>query len=193
MANHVSNYITMSCNNDACQKEWDKLFVSYGEEVERPSYHGDGTIKIWEWHEIQKHPFMSGYTDDNWYSWGIDNIGAKWAHIEDADDYHAYIVSAWSPVFGYLEKLYDHLVKFDSEVDIRCQYEDEFRNFIGVWQNTNYEEIDGDDLTSQFEEQYKVDLSSEDFDWSDVDKETDTEYDQLFDDLVYNWFEECQV
>ena len=47
MANHVYNYITVE-GNEAVQKEWTKLFPHYGELVERPSYRGDGTIKIWE-------------------------------------------------------------------------------------------------------------------------------------------------
>ena len=45
MANHVYNYLTVE-GNEAVQKEWDKLFTNYGEKVERPSYHGDGTIEI---------------------------------------------------------------------------------------------------------------------------------------------------
>ena len=96
MANHVSNYIIFD-GNEECQKEWDKLFTNYHETVERPSYHGDGTIQVREWKEIQKHPFLSGYSDDNWYDWGCENVGAKWAHIKDADECQAYIISAWSP------------------------------------------------------------------------------------------------
>ena len=45
MANHVYNYITVE-GNEAVQLEWDKLFTNYHEEIERPSYHGDGTIKV---------------------------------------------------------------------------------------------------------------------------------------------------
>ena len=82
MANHVYNYITITTDNNECQAEWDKLFTNYHEEVERPSYHGDGTIKIREYMEIQKHPFLEGYTEEGWYDWGCENVGAKWAHIE---------------------------------------------------------------------------------------------------------------
>ena len=45
-----------------------------------------------------------------------------------------------------MESLYEHLLKLDEEVSLRCQYEDEFRNFIGVWQNNDYEEIEGGEL-----------------------------------------------
>ncbi len=189
MANHVSNYIIFD-GNEECQKEWDKLFTNYHETVERPSYHGDGTIEVREWKEIQKHPFLSGYSDDNWYDWGCENVGAKWAHIEDADECQAYIVSAWSPIIPYLDKLHQHLQSFDINVVVSCRYEDEFRNFIGVWKDDDYEEIDGEDLTSRFEQEYKVDLSSDDFDWSDEWKESGRCYDELFDELVWAWFEE---
>ena len=75
---------------------------------------------MWEYHEIQKHPFLEGYEEDNWYNWGCENIGAKWAHIEDADEFSSYIVSAWSPVIPYLESLYYHLSMIDEDVLLRC-------------------------------------------------------------------------
>jgi len=190
MANHVSNYITYQ-GNDAVEKEWNKLFTHYGELVERPSYHGDGTIEMWEHGEIQKHPFLEGYDEDNWYQWGCDNIGAKWANLEDADEGHAYIVSAWSPIIPYMESLYEHLLKFDEEVILRCQYEDEFRNFIGVWENDELEEIESDELAEMFQTKYNVDMDADDFDWSDEHEESGCMYDELYDGIVYNWFEDA--
>ena len=175
---------------NACQQEWDKLFTNYHEIVERPSYHGDGTIKIKEYKEIQRHPFLEGYSEDDWYNWGIENVGAKWAHIEDADECQAYIVSAWSPIIPYLSQLHSHLQQFDSNVVLGCRYEDEFRNFIGVWKDDSYEEIDGEDLTSRFEEEYGVDPTSEDFEWSDEHEESGRCYDELFDEVCWAWFEE---
>ena len=193
MANHVYNNITIE-GNPTVQKRWDSLFTNYHETVERPSYHGDGTIKIKEYKEIQKHPFFEvPYDEDDWYSWGCEHVGAKWAHIEDADEHYAYIVSAWSPVIPYLESLYNYLRQEDEEVVIRCQYEDEFRNFIGVWQNGDFDEYDGGDLQNDFEEKYKVDLSSDEFEWSDEHKESGRCYDELFDDMVYDWFSEVVV
>ena len=187
MANHVYNYITVE-GNEAVQKEWDELFTNYHEDIERPSYHGDGTITVREYKQIELHPFLEAYDEDNWYSWGCEHIGAKWAHIEDADEYHAYIVSAWSPVVPYLESLYYHLSMIDEEVVIKCNYEDEFRNFIGVWLNGDYEEVDGDELMETFQSKYDVDTSSEDFDWWD-ESEGHGVADELFDNIVHEWFE----
>ena len=188
MANHVYNYIYLDKGNEAVEKEWNKLFTNYHEEVERPNFTGDGTLKMREYHEIQKHPFLEGYDEDDWYNWGCENIGAKWAHIEDADEHHVYIVSAWSPVIPYLESLYYHLSMIDEEVIIKCNYEDEFRNFIGVWSNGDYEEIDGEELTEQFETKYNVDISDENFDWWD-EIEGHGVADELFDHLIHEWFE----
>lgn len=190
MANHVYNHITVE-GNDAVMQEWDKLFVKYGEKTERPSYHGDGTITVWEYGEIQKHPFFNGeYDEDDWYNWGCENVGAKWAHIEDADEYYVNICSAWSPVLPYVERLNDYLLQFDEDCSVKCQYEDEFRNFIGVYRGSSNEhyEVDGSELTEEFESKYKVDLSSDEFDWSDEHKDTGRCYDELFDDSVDEWF-----
>ena len=57
MANHVYNYITVE-GDEAVQLEWDKLFTNYHEEIERPSYHGDSTIKVREYKQIELHPFL---------------------------------------------------------------------------------------------------------------------------------------
>jgi len=190
MANHVYNYITVE-GNEAVEKEWIKLFVEYGEETERPSYHGDGTIRVWEYGEIQKHPFLEGYNEDDWYQWGCDNIGAKWAHIEDADEYHVSITSAWSPVLVYIEQLQSHLEKIDESVNVRCQYEDEFRNFVGVFSGSSGEfyEAEGSELTDVFESKYKVDLDSDEFEWSDEFEDSGMCFDELFDDHVQDWFD----
>ncbi len=82
-----------------------------------------------------------------------------------------------------------HLIKLDEEVVIKCNYEDEFRNFIGTWFNGDYEEIDGDELTEQFETKYNVDISDENFDWWD-EIEGHGVADELFDNLVHEWFDE---
>ena len=193
MANHVSNYITYD-GNEAVEKEWNNLFTHYGELVERPSYHGDGTIELWEHGEIQKHPFLEGYDEDNWYSWGCENIGAKWAHIEDADEGHAYIVSAWSPIIPYMESLYEHLLKLDEEVTLRCQYEDEFRNFIGVAYaygdgDHDWVELEGEDLNQLLAEELGLEELPEDFEWWDEYEDTGIVPQEWIDDEVYNWFE----
>ena len=192
MANHVENYIHITANEE-CLKEFDNLFANYGEEIERPSYHGDGTIKVWEFKEIQKHPFLEGYSDDNWYDWGCENVGAKWAHIEYAEEegQFVHIQSAWSPVLPYCDKLYEHLRKIDDKVQIRCNYEDEFRNFVGksIWEDgaEHNEEIDDGDINVMTENKFgEIDA---DFEWWEFNEKHDCVPGEWLDDLIIGWFD----
>ena len=85
-----------------------------------------------------------------------------------------------------------HLAKTDPNVQVRHQYEDEFRNFIGVavFEGVDaayilFEEVDDGDLTHLFKEQYpEFDLDVED--WTD-------EIYEAYDDFIYNWFENQTV
>ena len=203
MANHVSNSIELVSGNDACKDEFITLFQEYGERVTKPSYHGDGTIEIWEYKEIQEHPFLDGYSDDNWYQWGIDNIGAKWAHIDDASEENVYIVSAWSPVIPYVEKLVEYLSKFDEQVEIRLIYEDEFYNFIGKgdfsWDEYNgttfsdIEEEDGSSFNAWLEEEYKVEIDS-DFEWDEPNKKMNDQIpSEVLENRIHEWYDGAEL
>ena len=198
MANHVSNHINLVQGNDACKDEFITLFQEYGERITRPSYHGDGTIEIWEYKEIQEHPFLEGYSDDNWYQWGCDNIGAKWAHIDDASEENVYIVSAWSPVVPYVEKLVEYLSKFDEQVQIRLVYEDEFYNFIGKgdfsWDEYNgttfsdIEEEDGASFNEWLETTYKIEIKG-DFEWHEPnDKMHGNIPQEVLENRIHEWY-----
>jgi hypothetical protein len=194
MANHVDNYIQVQ-GNDAVKAEWETLFIKYGEKIERPSYHGDGTIEIWEYHEIQKHPFLSGYTEDNWYDWGCENIGAKWAHIEYADEGMVNITSAWSAITPYVEELYFYLKEIDEDVIIEHRYEDEFRNFVGVvsWADDCTDEVslDDEDIQEMMERKFgKRYWEADDWDWSDYHEKAECVPDEYQDSLIYTFFEE---
>jgi len=203
MANHVSNNIELREGNDAVKAEFIKLFQEYGEKVTRPSYHGDGTIEIWEYKEIQEHPFLEGYSDDNWYQWGCDNIGAKWAHIDDASEYNAYIVSAWSPVIPYVQKLVEYLAKIDEQVQIRLTYEDEFYNFIGkgdfFWDEYNgivqedIEEEEGSSFNAWLEEKYKVEIDGE-FEWHEPNKKMNDQIPQeVLENRIWEWYDGAEL
>ena len=203
MANHVSNSIELVSGNDACKDEFITLFQEYGERVTRPSYHGDGTIEIWEYKEIQEHPFLEGYSDDNWYQWGCDNIGAKWAHIEDASEENVYIVSAWSPVVPYVEKLVEYLKQFDEQVQIRLIYEDEFYNFIGkgdfFWDEYNgivqedIEEEDGSSFNAWLEEEYKVEID-ENFEWDEPNKKMNDQIpSEVLENRIHEWYDGAEL
>ena len=153
---------------------------------------GEMKWKSWTAEDLPIYPVS--YNEDDWYNWSCENIGAKWCHIEEyADDYISGY-SAWSPPIPLVENLVQYIHdQVGGDVSAKLTYEDEFRNFIGVWQNDDFEELDGEDLVSVFENKYRVNVSGDDFDWSDYDENTEACYDELFDGLVHEWFDEVQV
>ena len=136
MANHVDNYITCE-GSKKTMKIWKLLFSSYGETLQRPSYHGDGVINIWEYKEIQKHPFMGeGYDDHtNWRRWNDKNIGAKWAHIEEADEDSVRIVSAWRRTYRSCTSTYTKQIK-QLQYDILMKMSSE--TFLELWSGVTW-------------------------------------------------------
>jgi hypothetical protein len=194
MANHVDNYITCE-GSKKTMKIWKLLFSSYGETLQRPSYHGDGVINIWEYKEIQKHPFMGeGYDDHtNWRRWNDKNIGAKWAHIEEADEDSVRIVSAWSPVHAYVQKLYEYLYETDKTVTIRHTYEDEFRNFLGVmeWRDLEdfWAELSDEDIEDVMAAKFKGEEKKEEFEYHEYHDATECVPAEWLDDWVYDWMD----
>ena len=189
MANHVYFNITSDEPMENCFKE---------ERVTRD--YGNGPFEFTELANVCYQPFMQeamkdekvdadGWPKDSW-NWHVDNCGAKWVNLEDADEYYLSGYSAWSPPIPMIE----HLAKF-LEQELRMTYEDEFRNFIGVaWADdeglSSYEEIDGEDITQQMLDELGWEELPEDFDWHEpleaLDGQVPSEW---IDDAVYNWFE----
>ncbi len=75
-------------------------------------------------------------------------------------------------------------------------YEDEFRNFIGVaWADpihgdTSYEEIEGDELVEQLCEELGIEELPDDFEWWDEYGDSGIVPQEWMDDAVDNWFGE---
>ena len=187
MANHVYFNITSDEPMENCfsmedtYREWDGTRIEFQEMV-----------------EVFKQPFMvnvpkkldkDGWLEDAW-NWHIENCGAKWVNLEDADESYLQGYSAWSPPIEMLE----HLGKFLGQ-ELRMTYEDEFRNFIGVaWVDneglSSYEELEGGDLNQLLLEELGWEDFPEDFEWWDSLDELDgTSPQEWIDDAVYNWFE----
>ena len=79
---------------------------------------------------------------------------------------------------------------------LRMNYEDEFRNFIGVaWADpihgdTSYEEIEGDELVEQLCEELGIEELPDDFEWWDEYEDSGIVPQEWMDDAVDNWFGE---
>lgn len=195
MANHVSNYITVIGNEAVVDKFTDQVV---NKTVERETTDWEGKPMLISEHVgIDELSFMPKYDEDDSYNWYCDNVGAKWAHIEDGSDDYVNIISAWSPVSAFCQHLVEYLSQVDPDVVIRHQYEDEFRNFIGIqihWADegvpgSDYEEIEdaemGEDMLEMF-----PDWEDDNFDHWDYHEKYDCVPGEAFDDYVWNWMDE---
>lgn len=190
MANHVYNYITVSGTN-AVVDQFAEIGQNFTVQREIKDWEGN-PMQIKEFKAIEELDFMPEYDEEDSYNWYCSNVGAKWCHIEEWEGDYMNLCSAWSACTEFTESLTMHLAKTDPNVQVRHQYEDEFRNFIGVavFEGVDaadilFEEVDDGDLTHLFKEQYpEFDLEVED--WTD-------EVYEAYDDFIYNWFENQTV
>ena len=127
MANHVYFDCHIECQDDLANKKIKDIF-----EVAK-SQRDWNDMKIDEWDASALPIYETPCDDNNWYAWGIDNMGAKWVSIDDVSSDYFSGHSAWSPIIPLVENLMETVYKLsvDSEVNMTLFYEDEFRNFIG--------------------------------------------------------------
>lgn len=71
--------------------------------------------------------------DDSYYGFNIDNVGAKWAYIEDPSEYGFTTHSAWCVPAEGIKYIFDEIAKVDETFIGTYTYYDEMPNFVG-WQ-----------------------------------------------------------
>lgn len=190
MANHVHNYIEI-IGNDECIEAFEKSI----NKILFKNEHGWMDYKPVEDLEFMpKHP----RDQEGWligaYDYYIDNVGAKWAHVEDFESNYITLVSAWSPVSAFAGHLVRYLYQFDPNVLLKHDYTDEYHQFVGVQRITSdgeplfdYEEVQWGWIVESFSEK-DVDIEISDFEWWEtleaLEGATPEEY---LDDLVYQW------
>ena len=123
MANHVSGRISIENVSEAGQKVWDEFVV--------------GTIeKHKDNYETHLGHFLFESKDGDFVDWDFDKmceeIGAKWAYANDADESGVSFYSAWSPVAGFCELIASKIAEVDKDFRLVMTYEDEMPNFVGV-------------------------------------------------------------
>ena len=190
MANHVNNYITVM-GTEEVEKVFDSLGENFTVTIQRPNWEGVNT-NYTEFKGIEELEFMPEYDEESSYNWYMINVGAKWCHIEEWEGDYMNLCSAWSACTEFTERLTTFLAKTDPDVEVRHQYEDEFRNFIGVAvykgleaNEILFEEMDDEDLTDLFKHEHP------EFD-HDAEEMTG-EMHEAFDDLVYDWFDSQNI
>jgi len=190
MANHVHNYIEIVAN--------DKCIEAFENTMNNVLYMNDrGWMEYKPVEDLEfmpKHPRdQEGWLIDS-YDYYIDNVGAKWAHIEDSDSTYLTLVSAWSPVSAFVGHLVQYLYQFDPNVVLKHDYTDEFHQFVGVQRVTSdgealfdWDEIEWGWIVEAFSKK-GVDVEISDFEWWEtleaLDGYTPEEY---LEDMVYQW------
>ena len=196
MANHV--YFSINLSLDAGQSALvEKLGKSCEEE--------QGEMQ-WLSYEVQNLPiYPVPFNKDDWYNWGCENIGAKWIDIEQFDELTISGHSAWSAPIPFVHHLIQYIYDQTGGMPTaKMTYEDEFRNFIGVmecWVDNDFvcddiEETDGEDLIHELEKWSGWDTSDCEFSWWDLKiAKNGYEYEpqEIMDDMVYGFFEDCEV
>lgn len=197
MANHVFFNIDLSLDagqTELVEKLGDSCRVAQGE-------------MQWMDYEVEKLPiYPVPYNEKDWYSWGCEQMGAKWVSVDDWNEHYISGYSAWSPPIPFIKNLIQHI--YDQVGGIpsaKMTYEDEFRNFIGVCEvwidgsddvDWDYYEVEGSDLNEELQEWSGWDIDNPDFEWWELIKaKNGKEYEprEVLDDMVYGFFEDKEV
>ena len=174
MANHVHNYVTFNGNKTA-QAVWNLLFDrDLMENVSQ--YHPDAPAEYdWEWQ--------------------ADNIGPKWATMEDTSEDHFSAISAWGPVDEFAAWLSGELSKADPDSYVIMEAEDEMPNWFGVWvfqggDVVDYTEFDWDDLMNHMFKLYPETKEA----WDEENQEWDYDHEgyEIFDMHMYEELHDMQ-
>ena len=160
----------------------------------------------WLSYEVQELPiYPVPYDEKDWYSWGCEQMGAKWIQVDDWSEYGMSGHSAWSPPIPFLTNLIQHIYnEVGGMPSAKMTYEDEFRNFIGkceVWitgddVDWDYEDVDSAELIDTLEEWSGWKTQEPEFEWWDLTEAKDgTQHvpQEVMDEMVYGFFEDGKV
>ena len=154
MANQVSNYIVIHGANSQAAKMVREIFRQ-----ENPD-----DSEVWT-ADLVNRVFNNVWPrgeEDYDRNWVEENCGAKWfhGHLEtDEEDYlQLNLESAWSPVRGWVQRLYEVLSQVSPDVWITNKFEDEGYGFAGIalvgkeWINEECMEMDEWEAEKFFED-----------------------------------------
>ena len=161
MANHVHFTIQVQGIEDDQFNEGVKTEERTAKNYDNEDYTFNALV------EIEEQPFMSNVSKEfdedgdlkNSYDWYCNEVGAKWCHLDEAQDGYIAGYSAWRQPHELVINVIEYYAnKYDTEVTATMTYEDEFRNFMGkqyygsdkegdegwyAWEG-DYSETDGD-------------------------------------------------
>ena len=214
MANHVHFTIQVQGIEDDQFNEGVKTEERTAKNYDNEDYTFNALV------EIEEQPFMSNVSKEfdedgdlkNSYDWYCNEVGAKWCHLDEAQDGYIAGYSAWRQPHELVINVIEYYAnKYDTEVTASMTYEDEFRNFMGkqyygsdkeqdesingwyAWEG-DYNETDADELMVAFNELFpSIDTNSEDFDYyGEYEVDGETIYpNEVLDEIADRFWENC--
>ena len=214
MANHVHFTIQVQGIEDDQFNEGVKTEERTAKNYDNEDYTFNALV------EIEEQPFMSNVSKEfdedgdlkNSYDWYCNEVGAKWCHLDEAQDGYIAGYSAWRQPHELVINVIEYYAnKYDTEVTATMTYEDEFRNFMGkqyygsdkeqdesingwyAWEG-DYNETDADELMVAFNELFpSIDTESEDFDYyGEYEVDGETIYpNEVLDEIADRFWENC--
>jgi hypothetical protein len=214
MANHVHFTIQVQGIEDDQFNEGVKTEERTAKNYDNEDYTFNALV------EIEEQPFMSNVSKEfdedgdlkNSYDWYCNEVGAKWCHLDEAQDGYIAGYSAWRQPHELVINVIEYYAnKYDTEVTASMTYEDEFRNFMGkqyygsdkeqdesingwyAWEG-DYNETDADALMASFNERFpSIDTESEDFDYyGEYKVGGDVIYpNEVLDEIADKFWEDC--
>jgi hypothetical protein len=183
MANHVYQDIDIE-GNQAVQDAWESIVNAVKEEHKQ----GEKFVEHYPEYFVE-HLGMPEHFEEKSYDWYIDNVGAKWAHMEDLEPDYIRMCSAWRPCFEFCDHIARHLGTIDPDVKVINRYEDEFFNFVGTsvhekdtW---DYDEMEWDEIKK--ERLNILNMTTEQYEDEDYEDEELYEYVSDLKERFYNF------
>jgi len=118
MANHVDSYLRFVRISDAGVKKLEETLNRFDKYSEKGEIH-----LAYAYHDSLDSVDRGTATEE---------LGAKWAYVQDYDTSGISMYSAWSPVSTFVEDLVNKIAEVDEKVIATYYYADEMPNFIGV-------------------------------------------------------------
>ena len=199
MANHVNTFVQFHfIDEEAGKAKLQELYSrleGFGEEG-KYDLNLHEIFGIPETDELDEHGNATG---PGTYSWNVENMGAKWAYLEDLEDDCFRITSAWSVPTDAINFIMEELAKADPEISADITAEDEFPNWVyaaraepsGIY---DWEEWQYDDIMQHMIEKYEevaAGYDKETDDWMDGEK-GDAARDAM-EDLLWEEITEWQI
>lgn len=186
MPNIVNTHVSFHEINDEGKKKWNEMCERFKEWNEEGK-HSFPLSELWGLPESEDGPGS--------YSWNVENMGSKWAFLQDPSDDSFLIESAWSCPFGALDYIAGQITEVDPNFVMTVRSQDEMPNWILVavyqdgelfdseefeWEEIrDYMNAHDDDLASHYIE--------EEEDWDDEGR--DIMYDviwEMCDEMLYD-------